>query len=105
MTMPSEYERRRLDEIEAALRASDPGLDRALRLFRPRRTGAVAWLITGWLVVAVIGLSGWWTVMLVLVGPLLALTYLALSVRWSQVPSAPADDDGRYPPTWTRFWG
>ncbi|WP_162907984.1 DUF3040 domain-containing protein [Allorhizocola rhizosphaerae] len=81
MSPPSEHERRWLDEIEAGLRASDPGLDRALRTFRPRRRGAVAWLTAGWLAAAVTLVIGWWIVALVIFGPLLALTFIAWGGR------------------------
>jgi hypothetical protein len=84
--MPSEHERRRLEEIEAALRASDPGLDRALRTFRPRRTGLVAGLIFAWLALAGIGLTRWWVFMFILVGPLLALSIFTLRPPWRVAP-------------------
>ncbi|HZM74975.1 MAG TPA: DUF3040 domain-containing protein [Candidatus Limnocylindrales bacterium] len=82
MKMPSEHERRRLDEIEAALRASDPGLDRALRTFRPRRTGLIVCLIALWLTAAGIGLTPLWIVTLILLGPLLAITCVTLRPQW-----------------------
>jgi hypothetical protein len=103
VTMPSDYDRRRLDEIEAALRASDPGLDRALRTFRPpRRTWPSILLGVAWVFAAGAGLTGSWVIMLIMLGPLLALTFLTLSARWSGSPST---HNGMYPPTWTRFWG
>lgn len=52
MTMPSERDRRLLDEIEAVLRASDPGLDQALRTFRLRRRWPLVWLTAGCLAAA-----------------------------------------------------
>ena len=82
MTMPSEDERRRLYEIEAALRASDPRLDRALRTFRPRRAGQRACVIAGWLAAVAIGLTPWWIVTLIMLGPLLAFTCVTMGVRW-----------------------
>jgi hypothetical protein len=105
--MPSDYERRRLEEIEAVLRVSDPGLDRALRMFRPRRPRALAWLIVGWLVTAGVALIGWWIAAFILLGPLLAVTVLALSKTLGVGGGSPSAtiNDGRHPPTWTRFWG
>lgn len=100
---PSEYERRRLAEIEAALRASDPGLDRALRTFRPRRAGWLVCLMAGWLVAVAAGLIGWWIVTLIALGPLLTLTCITLGARWRV--STWAATDGMHSPTWTRFWG
>jgi hypothetical protein len=79
--MPSDYERRRLEEIEAALRVSDPGLDRALRTFRPRRTLLMICLTVIWLSVAGMGLTKWWIVTLIVLGPLLAITCVMLRPR------------------------
>ena len=84
MKMPSEHERRQLDQIEAALRASDPGLDRALRTFRPRRTWLTVFLVAAWLGAVGIGLTSWWIVTLVMLGPLLALTLLTMRPRWRE---------------------
>lgn len=81
MKTPSEHERRRLDEIEAALRASDPELDRALRTFRPRRTWPIVCLIAVWMGAMGIGLTPWWIVTLILLGPLLAITCIAVRPR------------------------
>ena len=81
MKTPSEHERRRLDEIEAALRASDPELDRALRTFRPRRTWPIVCLITVWLCAVGIGLTPWWMVTLIMLGPLLAITCVIMRRR------------------------
>lgn len=49
MTMPSERDRRLLDEIEAVLRTSDPRLDQALRTFRLRRRWPLVWATAGFL--------------------------------------------------------
>lgn len=103
--MSSDYERRRLDEIEAALRQSDPGLDRALRTFRPRRTRSLVCLAAAWFMVGGAAAAGWWIVALVLLGPLLALTCIALGVQWRAPESSAMADYGMYPPMWTRFWG
>lgn len=102
--MPSDYDRRRLEEIEAALRASDPGLDRALRTFRPRRSWPLACLMAGWAFTVAAAWVGWWILTLVMMAPLLALTFITLGVRWSGSSSA-AKGGGTYPPSWTRFWG
>jgi hypothetical protein len=90
MRIPSEHERRRLDEIEAALRASDPGLDRALRTFRPRRPALKACLIACWLALIALGFTSWWIVTLVVMGPLLALTIFAVRPPWRASPLRPA---------------
>lgn len=104
MTTPSGYDRRRLEEIEAALRASDPGLDRALRTFQPRRAWPLMCLFAGWVMAAVAGLAGWWVATLIMLGPLLALTYLTFESRRRGSTSS-AVETGMYPPMWTRFWG
>lgn len=97
MKMPSEHERRRLEEIEAALRASDPGLDRALRTFRPRRTWLIACLVIAWLGTVGIGLTPWWIVTLILLGPLLAVTCVQVRPAWR------TSDNGLQPPTSTNY--
>lgn len=102
MTMPSEYDRRQLDEIEAALRMSDPELDRALRTFRPRRAWPLMCLIAGWVVAAGAGVTGRWVLTLVLLMPLLVFTWIALGAWWRELPPT-ATDGQAYPPTWTRF--
>jgi fatty acid desaturase len=99
MKMPSEHERRRLEEIEAALRASDPGLDRALRTFRPRRTWLIACLAFAWLGAVGIGLTPWWIVTLIVLGPLLAVTCLQVRPAWRISSSS---DDGLPPPASSR---
>jgi fatty acid desaturase len=101
---PTDDERRRLDEIEAALRESDPRLDRALRTLRPRRPMRMLCLLAGWLLAVGVGVAGWWVAVLILIGPLVALTAMALTGGWRSPPST-AIDGRTYPPTWTRFWG
>ena len=87
MRIPSEHERRQLYQIEAALRASDPRLDRALRTFRPRRTGLTLFLIMCWVAVMGLGFTNWWAVTFIALGPLLALTIFTLRPPWRTSPS------------------
>ncbi len=99
--MLNEYERCRLGEIEEALRASDPRLDRALRTLRPPRRRTLGWLSAGWLSAVGAGLAGWWIIVVVMLGPLLAATLLVLK------PGLTVADMGSYtgegPQSWPRW--
>ncbi len=98
----NDYERCRLEEIESALRASDPGLDRALRTLRPPRRRALWWLSVGWLGALGLALAGWWLFLLVALGPLLASTYIALKPGVSVAGLGTYTGEG--PQSWPHGW-
>ncbi len=74
--MLSEREQQVLDDIERHLAESDPRLaDRLAHASQRPRWWAWVLAVLGWVITVVAAAVGWWIVSVVLLGPLIAVTF------------------------------
>lgn len=77
--MLSEQELRRLNEIERELTSTDPRLAASLSTMCLRQRWAVSLAVLGWATFAAIAATDWWRIAVLMFGPLIPITLLALA--------------------------